>query len=53
MKRGQSLVEYTLLVAVALIGLLLTANSFFQGSGSVKDSFSRHFETVKGRITGN
>ena len=50
MKRGQSFVEYTLLVAVALIGLLLTLNSFFQGS--VKDAFSDHFRAVKLRITG-
>lgn len=51
MKRGQSLVEYTLLVAVALVGLLITVNSFMQGS--IMNSFSNHFKAVKVRIMGN
>jgi len=51
MKRGQSFVEYTLLVAVALIGMLVTVNSFLKGT--VKDSFTSHFNTVKSYITGS
>jgi len=50
MKKGQSFVEYTLLVAVALIGLLATINSFL--GGTLKSTFTSHFGTVKSRITG-
>ena len=50
MRRAQSFVEYTLLVAVALVGLLLTMNLFLKGT--ISNSFSRHFDTVKGRIGG-
>jgi hypothetical protein len=39
------------LVAVALIGLLITVNSFLKGT--VKDSFIHHFNTVKSHITGS
>jgi Flp pilus assembly pilin Flp len=51
MKRAQSFVEYTLLVAVALIGLLITINSFLKGD--INDSLTSHFNTVKGRISTN
>lgn len=51
MKKGQSFVEYTLLVAVALIGLLITINSFLKGS--IKDTFSGHFDQVRGHIGGS
>jgi Flp pilus assembly pilin Flp len=50
MRKAQSFVEYTLLVAVALIGLLVTANAFLKGT--IKDGFTNHFNTVKSRITG-
>ncbi len=42
--------EYTLLVAVALIGLLLAANSLLKGS--LMTGFNSHFDTVKSRIGG-
>ncbi len=51
MDRGQSFVEYVLLVAVALVGLLITVSTFMQGP--VKDGFSHHFDTVKTRIVGH
>ena len=51
MRRGQSFVEYTLLIAIALIGLLVTVNSFLKGS--IKDSFTNHFNDTKSRIGGS
>ena len=51
MRRGQSFVEYTLLVAVALIGLLVTIDSFLKGS--IKGSVESHFNQVKTHITGS
>jgi Flp pilus assembly pilin Flp len=51
MRKAQSFVEYTLLVAVALIGLLFTINSFL--NGSIKSGFTSHFDSTKSHITGN
>ena len=51
MRRGQSFVEYTLLAAVALVGLLIVANSFLKGS--VKSGFEEHFNQTKSHIIGS
>jgi len=48
MKKAQSFLEYTLLVAVALVGLLLAANSLFKGA--LMSGFQNHFNTVNTRI---
>ena len=51
MRRAQSFLEYTLLAAVAVVGLLLAANTLFQ-NGSLRSSFNSHFDSVKSRIGG-
>ena len=51
MRRAQSFLEYALLVAVALVGLLLTANSLLK-TGALRDGFDNHFSAVKERIGG-
>lgn len=50
LRKGQSFLEYTLLVAIALVGLLLAANSLFKGS--LMSGFNSHFDSVQSRITG-
>jgi Flp pilus assembly pilin Flp len=50
MRRGQSFVEYTLLAAVALVGLLIVGKSFLDGT--VKSGFTGHFNETKRHITG-
>ena len=50
LKRGQGFTEYTLLVGISIIAILLTVSSFLRGS--VLSSFTSHFNRVKGRIMG-
>lgn len=46
--RGQSIIEYILLVAIAIIALL--ASNFFLKSGSLRRSLDSHFDTVQKSI---
>ncbi|MBU1998955.1 MAG: hypothetical protein KKE64_05615 [Candidatus Omnitrophica bacterium] len=48
--RAQGFVEYALLTAIAIIGLLVTVNSFLKGSA--KNSFNEHFNTAREHIVG-
>ena len=51
-RRGQSFLEYTLLVAVAVLGFCAVAASLFDRQGTLMNSFRSHFESVQSRITG-
>ena len=51
MRRAQSFLEYALLVAIALVGLLLTANSLLK-TGALRGGFDSHFSVVKEHIGG-
>ncbi len=49
-RKGQGFTEYALLAGISIIALVLTVNSFLKGS--VKNSFTSHFDTAKSRIVG-